>query len=184
MWALGVERHLIKWGVPPEQIQIFDWWDEVNFHGISIRFTESRHFSGRGLSDRTKSLWGGWIFKTAHHNIYWSGDGGYDDHFKDIGAQYGPFDLGFMECGQYNEFWRPIHLFPDEAVQAAIDAQVKVAVPVHWGGFALSTHLWQDPAEEFMTHAATKGQSIETPEVGQIIHVGKTPTQYWWQSLR
>ena len=178
--ALGVERHLKSWGIPEHQIHTFDWWDDKDFDDISIRFTESRHFSGRGLTDRTKSLWGGWIFKTDKHNIYWSGDGGYDTHFKEIGETYGPFDLGFMECGQYNEFWKTIHMFPDEAVQAAKDSGVKVAVPVHWGGFALSSHTWKHPVEEFTKFATEQGQSIATPEPGAIVKL-TDQTSTWWE---
>ena len=42
-----------------------------------------------------------------------------------------PFDFGVMECGQYNENWHPIHMYPEESVQAALDAHVKCALPVH-----------------------------------------------------
>ena len=121
--ALGCSRHLEKWGVSKEKIKEFDWWDASNFEGIDITFTPTRHFSGRGLTDRAKSLWGGWALKTEQENIYFSGDSGYGKHFKDVGAKLGPFDFAFMECGQYNENWSLIHMFPEESVQAAHDAE-------------------------------------------------------------
>ena len=61
--ALGVSRHLEKWGIPKEQITEFDWWEETHFEGIQLTFTPSRHFSGRGAFDRAKSFWGGWGFQ-------------------------------------------------------------------------------------------------------------------------
>jgi L-ascorbate metabolism protein UlaG (beta-lactamase superfamily) len=182
--ALGISRHLEKWGIPAEQITEFDWWDEINFEGIQITFTPSRHFSGRGPFDRAKSLWGGWVFKAAAHNIYWSGDGGYDAHFKEIGEKLGPFDWGFMECGQYNERWHAIHMFPEESIQAAQDAGVKRGIAVHWAGFALALHRWQDPIERFVAEAKNKTLPIVTPEIGQIVEFGKEPeTNYWWEKL-
>jgi len=61
--ALGIKRHLISWGVEENRIQEFDWWDSQEIHNIQITFTPTRHFSGRGLRDRQKCLWGGWAFK-------------------------------------------------------------------------------------------------------------------------
>ncbi|MDD1463675.1 MBL fold metallo-hydrolase, partial [Dolichospermum sp. ST_sed2] len=119
-------------------------------HDIQITFTPTRHFSGRGLRDRFKGLWGGWAFKPSTENILFSGDGGYGEHFKEIGQKLGPFDFSFMECGQYNELWRQIHLFPDESVKAGIDTRSKVIMPVHWGTFNLSNHHWTEPADHFV----------------------------------
>lgn len=103
--GLGVARHLIHWGIDRDAITEFDWWNNHSFENISITYTPTRHFSGRGLTDRAKLLWGGWAFNNKHVNIYFSGDGGYGNHFREIGKRLGPFDLGMMECGQYSEHW-------------------------------------------------------------------------------
>jgi len=180
--ALGLKRHLISWGVEADLITEFDWWDTFDFDAIQITFTPTRHFSGRGLSDRSKCLWGGWAFKTEHENIWFSGDGGYGMHFKTIGERLGPFDFAFMECGQYNEDWRSIHLFPDESVQAALDAQVKKAMPVHWGGFALSyQHAWTDPVNEFITHAKLNHFDYLVPKLGELFSASDVLTEEWWR---
>ncbi|MTI38080.1 MBL fold metallo-hydrolase, partial [Fulvivirga lutimaris] len=88
--GMGVKRHLVKWGIEPDIITEFDWWNNQSFEDISITYTPTRHFSGRGLTDRAKSLWGGWAFKTANENIWFSGDSGYGAHFKDVGEKLGP----------------------------------------------------------------------------------------------
>ena len=85
--ALGVKKHLCKWGIDADKVIELDWWQCRTFHNVQITFTPSRHFSGRGLRDREKSLWGGWVFKTKEHSIYWSGDGGYGPHFKEVGEK-------------------------------------------------------------------------------------------------
>lgn len=182
--ALGVGRHLERWGIATDTVTEFDWWQEADIDGIRLIFTPSRHFAGRGLTDRAKSLWGGWVFLTDSHRIYWSGDGGYDEHFKEVGKRFGPFDWGFMECGQYNHRWHAIHMYPEEAVQAAIDAGVKHAVPVHWGGFALALHTWQDPIERFTAEAKRVEVGYSTPGLGEIIRMGEEPGHSgWWESL-
>lgn len=178
--ALGVGRHLQAWGVPADRIREFDWWETFQCDELQLVFTPSRHFSGRGLTDRNTGLWGGWVIAAPDFRVYWSGDGGYDTHFAQVGHKYGPFDWGFMECGQYHERWRQIHLFPEEAVQAAADARVQTAVPVHWGGFALALHSWTDPIERFVAEAGRKQQSILTPRLGEVVLPGSDSREAWW----
>jgi len=182
--ALGVGRHLISWGIDPNSITEFDWWETNRLEGIEFTFTPTRHFSGRGVRDRFKGLWGGWVIKTETENNWFSGDGGYGAHFKDIGEQFGPFDFAFMECGQYNKLWRPIHLFPDECIQAAIDARAKKIMPVHWGSFNLSDHNWIEPAERFVLESTKRGIPYLTPLIGELITPAiQTETTHWWELL-
>jgi L-ascorbate metabolism protein UlaG (beta-lactamase superfamily) len=178
--ALGVARHLAGWGIDESMITELDWWDHHVFEDISITFTPSRHFSGRGLSDRFKSLWGGWVFRTKNEHIYFSGDGGYGQHFKEVGRRLGPFDFGMMECGQYNQNWHQIHMFPEESVQAALDAGVKKAMAVHWGGFALAQHHWKDPIHRFSRAAADNVLPFAKPRLGQMFTIQETISDEWW----
>lgn len=179
--ALGVGRHLEYWGIPASQITEFDWWDSADFNHLKITFTPTRHFSGRGLKDRAKSLWGGWAFKDEKVNVWFSGDGGYGEHFKAIGEKLGPFDFAFMECGQYAPEWHLIHMYPDESVQAALDAHVKKAMAVHWAGFKLSyAHSWHQPMDEFLQHAASTDLEVITPKLGEIFGIGDGMSERWW----
>ncbi|HEX5169173.1 MAG TPA: MBL fold metallo-hydrolase [Cyclobacteriaceae bacterium] len=181
--ALGVARHLISWGIDDKLITEFDWWQQREFNDIAITFTPGRHFSGRGLSDRFKSLWGGWVFETKAENVYFSGDSGYGKHFKEVGKRLGPFDFGMVECGQYNENWHQIHMYPEESVQAALDARVEKAMAVHWGAFALAQHHWKDPITRFVTEAAKSNKSILTPQPGELFSISKTITSDWWNAF-
>lgn len=178
--AMGVSRHLERWGIAADQITEFDWWQEIDFQGINITFTPSRHFSGRGLTDRFKSLWGGWVFIGDNHKVYWSGDGGYGDHFKAVHERFGQFDWAFMECGQYNAMWHDLHLFPEESALAAVDAGAKMAIPVHWGGFALAMHSWKEPVENFVQKAAELQLPVCTPEIGSVVTLGEESTSIRW----
>lgn len=179
----GIGRHLERWKIPSSNITEFDWWQELEIEGVKITYTPSRHFTGRGPFDRQKTLWGGWNFKTEKVNIYWSGDGGYGAHFKEIGERLGPFDHAFMENGQYNELWRQIHLHPEESVQAALDVGAKVATPVHWAGFVLALHPWKEPVERFTTEANKKDLLLSTPQIGQIMRLGEAGGEDWWSEV-
>jgi len=110
---LGVGIHLEAWGVEKERITELDWWQEIKHEDLIFRATPAQHFSGRGFSDRAKTLWCSWIIQSPTENIFFSGDSGYADHFKEIGTKYGPFDFAMLECGQYNTFKLAHHSWTD-----------------------------------------------------------------------
>ncbi|MBB6610082.1 MBL fold metallo-hydrolase [Pontibacter sp. Tf4] len=180
--ALGVGAHLQRWGVPAEKITEMDWWQEVNYKGLILAATPSRHFSGRGLSDRMQTLWTSWAILGKEKRIFFSGDSGYFDGFKAIGEKYGPFDITLMECGQYNELWPNIHMMPEQTVQAHLDLKGKLLMPIHWGAFALAMHSWTDPIERVTAEATKLNVPMTTPMIGQSIVLGKkAPVKRWWR---
>lgn len=180
---LGVGNHLRRWEVPEEKIVEMDWWQEQPLENVEIVFTPSRHNSGRGISDQSATLWGSWIIQTDSTKIYFSGDGGYGKHFKEIGAKYGPFDLALMECGQYNKNWAGMHMMPEETAQASKDVQAELVIPVHWGSFVLATHSWKDPVERLTKAAKELDLTLRTPKIGEPISLEdpEVAINYeWW----
>ena len=178
---LGVAAHLEKWGVDNANIVELDWWGNAKFNdNLILTATPSRHFSGRrGMTNKT--LWCSWVIKTENHSVFFSGDSGYGDHFKEIGEKYGPFDLTMLECGQYNERWPYIHMMPEQTVQANIDLKGKTMIPIHWGRFNISLHTWNDPVERATTEADRKNVSILIPQIGGIYFCGdEICTINWW----
>lgn len=180
--ALGIKRHLIEWGIDENIITEFDWWDEKKHSDVSITFTPSRHFSGRGLTDKQTSLWGGWVLINDKERIYFSGDGGYGPHFKKVGEKLGPFDFGLIECGQWDDLWKDVHMTPEESVQAALDARVKKAMPIHWGAFSLSHHPWKDPILRFIEHAKKHSLTICHSAPGAIFCSSNEEWPRWWEN--
>ncbi|HET6527405.1 MAG TPA: MBL fold metallo-hydrolase, partial [Balneolaceae bacterium] len=84
---LGVEHFLNEQGIT--QNVHLDWWDEYDFNGaLSLTAVPARHFSGRGLFDRNKTLWCGYVLHTVEGNIYFAGDSGYGSFFKEIGQRF------------------------------------------------------------------------------------------------
>ena len=114
---------------------------------MTIACTPSKHFSGRGLKDRNKTLWCSWVITGEKTNIFFSGDGAYGPHFKLIGDKYGPFDITFLECGQANALFGQIHMIPENTVQAQIDLKGQLMVPIHWGMFSQSNPNWVDQVD-------------------------------------
>ncbi|MEQ8323187.1 MAG: MBL fold metallo-hydrolase [Vicingaceae bacterium] len=181
---LGLGSHLEKWGVVKEKITELKWWDEMDFDGIRLACTPARHFSGRSMTDRNKTLWASWVIQGKHHKVFFSGDGGYWHGFKDIGDKYGPFDLSFMECGAYNVRWHAIHMYPEESAQAGVDLQSRRMMPIHWGGFNLSLHNWDDSPKRVGVKAKELGLTLVTPIIGEeVIIPAYVPNEQWWDGV-
>lgn len=179
---LGVGKYLVKWGIDPEKVKEFDWWDSFKIDdNFSITAAPSKHFSGRGLFDRNSTLWASWIIKGSNHSVFFSGDSGYSGDFKKIGKKFGPFDLVLMESGAYDELWKEIHMGPENAVKAFKDLNGKVLMPVHWGTFKLANHPWNEPAEQIVK--LSKGAfPVILPEPGKTISINsKNVVSAWWK---
>ena len=181
---LGVGAHLRAWGIEEDRIHELDWWEEIDHEDLHFAFAPSRHFSGRGITDRFSTLWGSWVIQGSQDNIYFSGDSGYGPHFAEIGAKYGPFDFAMMECGQYNEKWAEIHMMPEETAQAAVDVGAKVMMPIHWGSFVLAMHSWTDPVERVIKKADELHMPILVPMIGEVITMDsiQPSKEPWWLS--
>lgn len=181
---LGIKGHLQHWGVSDDKITELDWYEFAKLGEVTLTLTPSRHFSGRGLTNRFSTLWGSWVVQSPSLSVYFSGDGGYSPEFKKIGQQFGGFDIAFMEDGAYNDDWAQIHMSPEQAAQAAADLNAKVLLPVHWGKFDLARHQWKDPIERISTAAKVQGVQLATPIIGEPFRLATTPTTTWWKAQK
>lgn len=180
---IGVGNHLKLWGISDDKIVELNWWEKTQFKGINLVCTPARHFSGRGILDGASTLWCSWVIQGTNENVFFSGDSGYDTHFKEIGDKYGPFDISLLECGQYNEDWKLLHMMPEETAQAGIDLKSKLAMPIHWGAFTLAIHDWTDPVERMTRKANELKLPVTTPKIGEPVLLGieHFPNEIWWK---
>ena len=142
----------------------------------------SRHFSGRSLFNTNSTLWASWAILSKQAKIYFSGDSGYGLHFKDIGNNYGPFDISLIDCGQYNDAWKHLHMFPEGCTKASIDLKSDYYMPIHWGAFTLSTHDWDEPIKQSIFYSEKYGQKILAPSIGEVVFLDNINHQTieWW----
>lgn len=180
---LGVSAHLIRWGIPKEKITELNWWDEMEYQGLSVTLTPSRHFSGRGILNSNTTLWGGWAVLGKKSRLYYSGDGGYGPHFKEIGKKYGPFDMTIIEGGQYDQRWAEMHMIPEQSVKASLDVNGNNMMLMHWGGFTLANHGWKEPIERALNAAKEKEVNLIVPKIGETVQLDSDlhiPISSWW----
>lgn len=177
---LGVGARLRGWGIPAERITELNWDDSIQIGSLKITAQTTRHFSGRLLKDRNRTLWAAFVLEGPQHKVFFAGDGGYGEHFKKIGKKHGPFDLTCLEIGSWNERWPNTHLFPEETVQAHLDLRGKYLLPMHWAVFDLAFHEWDEPIRRVTAAAAKENVDILTPQQGQPLIPGQTTFTEWW----
>ncbi|HEX4936210.1 MAG TPA: MBL fold metallo-hydrolase, partial [Gemmatimonadaceae bacterium] len=144
--SLGVGAHLEAWGIPPERITELDWWERTEVRGVTITAAPAQHFSGRGMFDGNKTLWASWVIvdeaPEGALRVFFSGDTGYFDGFREIGRRFGPFDVTLLETGAYDSQWPYVHMQPEQTVQAHQDLGGRWLLPIHNGTFDLAMHGW------------------------------------------
>ncbi|MER5380923.1 MBL fold metallo-hydrolase [Streptomyces sp. NPDC002688] len=186
---LGVGAHLEHWGISADRVRELDWQESTKVGGITLTATPARHFCGRGLRNTQHTLWASWVAEGDAHRIYHSGDTGYFEGFKDIGAAHGPFDATMIQIGAYSEFWPDIHMTPEEGMRSHLDLQggqpSGVMLPIHWATFNLSTHAWADPGEGTMAAARAAGARVALPRPGEPFEptAETVPSEPWWRGV-
>lgn len=183
--GLGVGQYFELWGYARERVDERDWNSTVGVDGgLRIHVLPARHYSGRMLT-RNKTLWVAFALETPQRKLFFSGDSGYGPHFREIGQRFGGFDLVALDSGQYDARWANIHMFPEQAVQAAEDLRTKALVPAHIGRFSIAAHDWDEPFKRVSAAAQGKPYRLLTPGIGAIVRVGDETQTFspWWRDV-
>jgi len=148
---LGVGQFMSDLGA--EKVKEVDWWQEVGFNDsakVKVTALPAQHFSGRGIFDRDRTLWAGYGIDTEQGTIYFAGDTGYGDIFKEIGRRLPNISVALLPIGAYVPGWfmSPIHISPQEAVQVHIDLGADISIGMHQNTFPLADDGMTQPVED------------------------------------
>ena len=123
-----------------DSVTELDWGAHANFEQWKIYAVPVQHWTARGLFDRNKVLWAGWVVEHPQFRFFFAGDTGYSKDFKDLGKRFGSFDLAAIPIGAFEPRWfmKLAHINPEEAVQIHQDIKAKRSIAIHWGTFQLA----------------------------------------------
>lgn len=151
---LGLKAWLADRGV--RHAVELDWWDHHRVGDVDVALVPAQHWSGRGLNDRMKTLWGGFAVFSADCHLFYAGDTGYSRDFQDIRDRYadrqsadagGGFDIALLPIGAYEPRWfmTEQHVNVHEALKIHRDLGAKRSLGVHWGTFELTDEALDEP---------------------------------------
>lgn len=131
------------------RVQELSWWESFRQHDITATFLPAYHWAGRSLIDYNRSLWGSWLLRMGAHVIYFGGDTAYGNHFTNIAAHVGPIDVALLPIGPCEpaKHMHSSHISGSWALQAFLDLEAQMLVPMHWGTFFFGTDMVYTPLQ-------------------------------------
>lgn len=167
---LGNARYLQEAGI--DRVIELDWWQSKDF----VQLVPVQHWSARGVRDRNRALWGGFVLTLSQKKIFFAGDTGYGPHFKMIRDQLGPMDLSILPIGAYEprDFMKTQHMNPEDAVQAHLDLDSKQSFAIHFETFQLTDEGFDEPRtclEALRRQYKMSEQSFFVPRQGETLIV-------------
>jgi L-ascorbate metabolism protein UlaG (beta-lactamase superfamily) len=143
--AKGLARLLERQGIGP--VVELDWGESARVGELRVHAVEAHHFSARGLFDRNRTLWCGYVIEAAGRLVYFAADTGFGPHFGRIRERFGSPQVALLPIGAYEPRWfmGPVHMSPDEAVQAHRVLGAATSIAIHHGTFQLADEALDTP---------------------------------------
>ena len=167
---LNVAAHFPSIGA---NITELGWFSSKKIGESLVTAVPAHHFSSRTFvpliyEDNNKGSWSAWLIENKGKTLFFAGDTGYSEHFKVINKRYGDIDVCLLPIASYYseespEWYRYVHLPPEDALAAAADLNCKVFIPwgygnASWGMGDLSSH---SALTRFLNMAEKVGTSAE-----------------------
>jgi L-ascorbate metabolism protein UlaG (beta-lactamase superfamily) len=116
-----------------------DWGESLSLPGFTIHCVPALHFSRRGICDRNKTLWCGYIISSENGIVHFAGDTAFGDHFAQIRERFGSSRLALLPIGAYEPRWfmSSVHMAPEEAIRAHEILGSGTSIAIHHGTFQL-----------------------------------------------
>lgn len=171
-----------------KSIYASSWWDAhawqfpfLTDNQLTCTFVPVHHWSGRGLFDYNKSLWGGWVITHQDTSIYFGGDSAYCHHFHEVADRFHALHTAILPIGPCEpRAWMSQHMDAADACRAFLDLGAHHFVPMHWGTFHFGIEepdlplkrvraWWQEHAELLV------GKVLCTPKVGERLTLPNLP---------
>jgi L-ascorbate metabolism protein UlaG (beta-lactamase superfamily) len=165
---LGLKAWFASLGI--ERVTELDWWQSQRVGAVTFTLTPVQHWSARTPFDTDRRLWGGWALAGHERRVFFGGDTGYYDGFREIGARLGPFDLAMISISAYEPraVMAMTHTTPEEALRVFTDVRARTFVAMHWGTFDLSDEPLEEPPRRL--RAAARAMDVPDERVWILAH--------------
>jgi len=165
---LGLKAWFASLGI--ERVTELDWWQSQRVGAVTFTLTPVQHWSARTPFDTDRRLWGGWALAGRERRLFFGGDTGYYDGFREVGARLGPFDLAMVSISAYEPraIMGMTHTTPEEALRVFTDVRARTFVAMHWGTFDLADEPLDEPPRRL--RAAARAMDLPDERVWILAH--------------
>lgn len=140
-----------------------DYWQTQRVMDLDITLAPMRHWGARFIHD-TYRKFGGYLISDGFKTVFHCGDSSLFDGFRQISVR-SQVDIALMPIGAYQPpSGRPVHMNPEEALEAFDMLAARHLVPMHYGTYPLSNEPLHEP-EQRLRHAA------RTRDIEDCVHV-------------
>lgn len=138
-------------------VEELDWGQSLALPPFTVHCVPAVHFSSRGLFDRNRTLWCGYLIEGPGGLVYFAGDTAFGAHFAAIRERFGAPRVALLPIGAYEPRWfmSRVHMSPEEAVCAHRILGAGTSIAIHHGTFQLADEGIDAPAKGL---AAAAGQ--------------------------
>jgi L-ascorbate metabolism protein UlaG (beta-lactamase superfamily) len=176
----GHSQFIVPTGIAPflqsrniGPVHELDWGKAFSRPGPLARTTihsvPAQHFSARGVFDRNRTLWCGYMIESEDRIIYFAGDTAFGHHFARIRERFGTPRLALLPIGAFEPRWfmSAVHMAPEEAVQAHQILGAQTSIAIHHGTFQLGDDGIDTPKQRL--RACAPGDSFLVLGNGQSV---------------
>lgn len=126
-----------------------DYWQSLRVAGLDITFTPMKHWGARFIHD-TYRKFGGYLISDRRQTVFHCGDSSLFDGFQEV-ANRAAIDVALMPIGAYQPpSGRPVHMSPEEALEAFDMLGAKHMVPMHYGAYPISGEPLHEPEQRLI----------------------------------
>lgn len=125
-----------------------DWWQYAQLtDNVKITCVPAQHFCARTITDRNRTLWGGFVISGPSGQVYFAGDTGWGEHFAQIRERLGEIRAALLPIGAYLPRWfmKPAHISPAEAVEAHRVLGARTSIAMHYATWRLGDDGYEQP---------------------------------------
>lgn len=126
-----------------------DYWQSLRVAGLDITFTPMKHWGARFIHD-TYRKFGGYLISDRQQTVFHCGDSSLFSGFEEV-AKRAAIDVALMPIGAYKPpSGRPVHMSPEEALEAFDMLGARHMVPMHYGAFPISGEPLHEPEQRLI----------------------------------
>ena len=151
---LGVKRIVERYN-KTATTEAAGWWQRyATEEDIEIYLLPAYHWHARLVGDKDKALWGSFLIRSGKKNVFFCGDTGHTEHFKDIHEHFKRMDACIMPTTYYkpDHIMAAEHMPIEDSVKAFDTLRGDIFIPMHYGTFGLNNAGVGPTMEETKKH--------------------------------